>query len=120
MPDAARKGLTVHREVHARAMAQFQAEKKSGKTELSFIKWLSEYLLMSFERDDFLRTYAPFLEKIGVVENRIIIRDNKTNKLTEVFLQDKKLYCSLDETCDCIHIHFALALPELSRLKNND
>lgn len=117
MPDPQRKSLTVLNDVHDRATVRHETELKAQKTNLSFTKWISEYILMNLERDEFLRIYAPFLEKIGISDNRITIRDSKMEKLTDVFLKDEKLFCSLDESDDCIHIHFALALPELGRLK---
>lgn len=83
----------------------------------SITSWVSDYLLMNIEKDEFLKEYAPFLEKIGINDNRLTIRDSKTNKLTDVFLKNKKLFCSLDESDDCLHIHYVLALPELAKLK---
>lgn len=117
MPEEGRKSLTVLDKVHQIAAKRHEDEVKAQKTNLSFTKWVSEYLLMNLERDEFLRIYSPSLEKIGIHNNRITIRDNKLDKLTDVFLKDEEFFCSLDETDDCIHIHFALALPELGRLK---
>jgi len=87
MPDASRMSLTVLKEVHSKAMIRFNNDVESKKTKLSFIKWLSEYILLNLEKDEFLTEYAPFLEKIGITDNRITIRDSKKDKLTDVFFQ---------------------------------
>lgn len=120
MPDPGRKSLTVLKEVHAKAMEKYEIEKSSNKTESSFIKWFSDYVMMNLERDEFLKDYAPYLEKIGYSNNMLTIRDHKVNNITDIFMKDGRLYCSLDETDDCMHIHFALALPELSKLKRKN
>ena len=120
MPDPTRKSLTVLNEVHDKAISRYQSEKTNGNTDLSFIKWFSEYILLNLEKDEYMAKYAPFLEKIGITDNRLTIRDSKKDKLTDVFIKDGKLYCNLDESNNCEHVHFTLALPELSRLKNED
>jgi len=35
------------------------------------------------------------------------------------FFKEGRLYCNLDESETCEHIHFVMALPELAKLKNN-
>jgi hypothetical protein len=116
MPDPARRNLSILNEVYDKIKSKYDSE----KTGISFVRWVSDYLLMNLEKDEFIRSYAPHLSKIGIHENRLIIKDTKKNQLAEIFLKDGQLYCSLDESTDCLHIHFALALPELARLKKNN
>ena len=120
MPDLARKSLTVLNEVHSKAFSRWEQEKSEEKTNMSFIKWFSEYILLNLEKDEYIALYAPYLEKVGITDNRLTIRDTKRDKLTDVFLKDGKFFCNLDERNDCEHIHFALALPELARLKSKN
>jgi len=120
MPGAERKSLTVRTEVHSKAVSRYEQEKEKNKTDMSFINWFSEYILLNLEKDEYIASYAPFLEKIGIRDNRLIIRDKKRDKLTDIFLKDGKFFCNLDEKNDCEHIHFALAMPELVRLKSKN
>lgn len=89
------------------------------KPKISFAEWVTEYLQVNLEKDDFLKNYAPFIEKIGITDNRLTLRDNKENKLTDIFMKDDQVYCSVDETTNCIHTRFAWALPELAKLKKD-
>jgi hypothetical protein len=51
----------------------------------------------------------------------LYIKDHKKNQIAEITLKNNQLYCSLDEKTDCVHVHYALALPELARLgKHSD
>ncbi len=66
---------------------------------------------------DLLKRYAPFLSKIAVNENSVIIRDEKLQRL-EIIYRDNKFWCDVDEEDCCVHVHFALALPELTELRS--
>ncbi|SMH71315.1 hypothetical protein [Candidatus Nitrosotalea okcheonensis] len=99
--------------------AIYQKVKSKAKEKgLSLVDYVNETLLLNAEKDDFLKRYAPFLEKISVGET-LILKDHKIGKLVEVYLKQNKMYCTQDEDDDCIHIHFALALPELALLKKS-
>ena len=53
------------------------------------------------------------LKKIAIEQDRVIIKDNKRNRIAEVMIRNQELQCLLDETADCIHIGFVYALPEV-------
>jgi len=110
-----RKLISIGGDTSDKLTKRFEDE----KPKISFAEWVTDYLKVNLEKDDFLRRYAPYIEKIGVTDNRLTLRDNKENKLTDIFMKDGKVYCSVDETTNCIHTQFAWALPELARLKNN-
>jgi hypothetical protein len=57
--------------------------------------------------------HAPYVEKISIDENRVILKDNKRNRIAEVLLKDGELQCLLDEKSDCVHVGFVYSLPEL-------
>lgn len=88
------------------------AEKKRWNTK----DYINTVLLEAIERDKFLQSYAPSLSKIGYEGNILFIRDAKKNKTAEIYLRDRALYCNLDDEKDCVHIHYALALPEAAKL----
>jgi hypothetical protein len=79
-------------------------------------EYINTILLEAIERDRFLQTYAPFLAKVGYQDNILFIRDAKQGKTAEVFLKDRALYCGLCESKDCMHIHYAFALPEVAKM----
>jgi hypothetical protein len=57
--------------------------------------------------------HAPFIQKIAIDQNRVILKDNKCNRIVEVLLKDRELQCLLDEKSDCVHVGFVYSLPEL-------
>lgn len=56
---------------------------------------------------------APFMEKISIDSDRVLIKDNKRNRIAEVILRSGELRCLLDEKIDCVHIGFVYSLPEV-------
>lgn len=102
--------VAIQEQIYSKAKAK--AEEKG----MTLLEYVNETLLLNVEKDDFLKGYAPYIEKINVGQT-LVLRDHKVNKLVEVFLKNNILYCSLDESGDCMHIHFALAIPEIARLK---
>jgi hypothetical protein len=91
------------------------------KTNAEKLKWntkeyINSVLSEAIERDRFLQSYAPNLSKVGYQDNILFIRDAKIGKTAEVYLKDRGLYCGLCESKDCIHIHYAFALPEVAKM----
>ena len=73
-----------------------------------------------YDRSEFIKKVAPKLKLLNFSEDSILIQDSKTvkDKLAVIKIVNGKLFCDLDETDDCTHIHFTLTLPELVRIKN--
>jgi hypothetical protein len=88
----------------------------AGKKRWNTKDYINTVLLEAIERDKFLQTYAPFLSKIGFEDNILFVRDAKLGKTGEIYLRDRILYCNVCDSKDCIHIHYALALPETAKL----
>lgn len=78
--------------------------------------YINTVLMEAIERDKFLRSYAPSLSKVGYEDDILFIWDTKLGKTAEIYLRDRSLYCSVCESNDCVHIHYALALPEVAKL----
>jgi hypothetical protein len=78
--------------------------------------YINSVLQNAVERDKFLRAYMPFLGKVGYESDILFIRDTKIGRTAEVQLRDRMLSCNICESNDCIHIHYALALPDAARL----
>ena len=78
--------------------------------------YINTVLMEAIERDKFLQSYAPSLSKVGYEDDILFIRDIKLGKTAEIYLRDRSLYCNICECKDCVHIHYALALPEVAKL----
>ena len=78
--------------------------------------YINTVLMEAIERDKFLNSYAPTLSRVGYQDNILFIRDAKLGKTAEIFLRDRSLYCNVCKSKDCVHIHYALALPEAAKL----
>ena len=109
-----RHNLTVNAEIYDRVAKIYKKE----KTDKSLTQWISDKLLMVLEKDEFLKSYAPFLSKIATNENSVIVRDEKLQRLVEIVYRNNKFWCDVDEKECCVHVHFALALPELVELRS--
>jgi hypothetical protein len=44
------------------------------------------------------------------------VLDVKLGKIVQIFPRDRSLYCNVCESKDRVHIHYALALPEVAKL----
>jgi hypothetical protein len=78
--------------------------------------YINTVLVEAIERDKFLQSYAPSLSKVGYEEDILFVRDAKLKETAEIYLRDRSLYCNICESKDCVHIHYALALPEVAKL----
>ncbi len=83
----------------------------------TFAEWVNGYLLVSLEKDEFLRKYAPNISKIGITDNVLTRKDSKKKKYIEIRMVNGKL-TSNDN--DPIYLQFAWALPELVKLNQKN
>jgi hypothetical protein len=51
---------------------------------------------------------APFMEKISIDSDRVLIKDNKRNRIAEVILRNGELRYLRDEKIDCVYIGFVI------------
>ena len=121
MPKQGFKSITVSEHVYNKFFEVYDKRKKD--LELKGITSFSGYLTSMMEemmiKHEIFSKYAPFMEKISIDQDRIIIKDNKKNRIVEVILKDGELLCLLDERKDCIHIGFVYSIPEMYKLTNN-
>jgi hypothetical protein len=65
--------------------------------------------------------HAPYIEKLSIDQNRVVLKDNKrNNRIAEVMLKEGELQCLLDERADCVHVGFVYSLPELYNMNNQE
>ncbi|MFN4337397.1 MAG: hypothetical protein ACK4FV_07500 [Candidatus Nitrosocaldus sp.] len=70
-------------------------------------------LLEYIEFNKQLKRYGPFLKFIGAEGNLVFIYDHFIDRIVEVEVREKKMYCRHCESENCIHIGFCFAVPEL-------
>lgn len=91
---------------------------KAGRPNLSFAAFVSESALIELERRRMLKE-AQFISLMGFTDDTVILKDvRKNGRLIEVQIRNKNLKCISENTSDCIHVGFALALPEVRKALN--
>ena len=93
---------------------------KKSDSEKAMPGWIMDSILMQLEKEEFVQTYVPFLSKKVVDGNSVVLTDEKLDRLVEITYRNGKLWCQVDDTDCCPHVHFALCLPELAKLRQKD
>lgn len=75
--------------------------------------FLERLLWPVLENEEILRRYGPFLSKLEITPDSVLLRDNRENIIVELVLKEGDLFCLHDERSDCVHVGFAWALPEV-------
>lgn len=121
MPKPGFKSITVSENVYNKFFKVY--EKRKNDLELKGITSFSGYLTSMMEetmiKHEAFAKQAPFMEKISIDIDRVLLKDNKKNRIVEVILKNGELRCLLDEKTDCIHIGFVYSLPEVYMIMNN-
>ncbi|HEY6885029.1 MAG TPA: hypothetical protein VI278_13430 [Nitrososphaeraceae archaeon] len=121
MPKPGYKSITVSENVYKKFFEVYEKNKK--ELELKGIMSFSGYLTSRMEemmiKDEVFAKHSPFIEKIAIDQNRVILKDNKKNRIAEILLKNGELQCLLDERSDCVHVGFVYSLPELYCIISN-
>jgi hypothetical protein len=101
----------------------FKAYEKNKKgLEIKGVRSFSGYLTSMMEemmlRYEAFAKHAPYMEKLSIDQNWVVLQDNKQNRIAEVLLKEGELQCLLDEKSDCVHVGFVYSLPELYNMNN--
>lgn len=117
MPKEGFSVVTITQDAYDKAHARYAQKLKSKEFEnKSFSRYVNDIILERIEADENLALQAPFMQKIGMEGNAIMIKDNKINRIVEVQVHGKDLVCMLDEKRDCAHVGYAYAIPEVYRV----
>jgi hypothetical protein len=122
MPKPGYKSITVSENVYKKFFEVYEQNRK--RLELKGIMSFSGYLTNRMEemmiKDEVFAKHSPFIEKTAIDQNRVILKDNKQNRIAEVLLNNGELQCLLDERSDCVHVGFVYSLPELYDITSNN
>lgn len=115
MPKAGFKSITVSENVYKKFFEVYEKSRKELELKgiTSFSGYLTSMIEEIMEKYEAFAKHAPLIEKIAVDSDRVILKDNKRNRIAEVLLKNDELQCLLDESSNCVHIGFAYSLPEL-------
>lgn len=117
LPHSGQKTVTVSKKSFEKLNKLYVTE-RTKQPNLSFASFISESALVELERRKILRE-AQLVSLIGFGDDSVILKDaRKENQLIEVQIRDKKLKCITEGRSDCIHVGFALALPEVRKALN--
>jgi hypothetical protein len=115
LPQPGQKTVTVS----GNALTQLEANYRSEKVKrpnLSFATFISESALIELERRKILKE-AKFISLVGFGDDSVILKDvRKDGRLIEIQIRNRNLKCISEDKFDCIHVGFALALPEVRKL----
>ena len=115
MPKPGFKSITVSEYVYRKFFEVYEKNRKD--LELKGITSFSGYLTSMMEemmiKYEAFAKHIPLIEKIAIDSDRVVLKDNKCNRIIEVLLRNGELQCLLDESSHCIHVGFAYSLPEL-------
>lgn len=118
LPQLGQKTITVSGKILKRLEELYNVEKTKNPN-ISFALFVSESALIEIERRQILKE-AQLISLISLTEDTIILKDvRKKNRLVEVQIRNKNLKCITEEKFDCIHVGFALALPEVRKALNS-
>lgn len=108
---AGRKQVTLDAPIHSRAKV---AAKQRG---IDLQQLVNEAVILNIEKSEFLRQYRPNFS-YSMTEHGLFIKDAKDEnpQAAQVVIKDGKIFCWLDNSDDCKHVHFALAIPEVAKL----
>jgi hypothetical protein len=110
--------ITITQEAHDKARSRYNQKLKAGQVEQnkSFSRYVNDLIVEKVEEDENLARQAPFMQKVGLQDNSIMIKDNKIGRIAEVQVRGKDLVCMLDDRRDCVHVGFAYAIPDVYRV----
>jgi hypothetical protein len=114
MPQPGQRTITFSGKV-LKKLEEIYILEKDKNPALSFASFVSESALIELERRRILKE-APLISLISLNDDIIILKDlRKNDRLIEVQIKNKNLKCISDDKFDCIHVGFALALPEVRK-----
>ena len=121
MPKPGYKSITVSENIYNKFFGVYERSKR--ELELKGITSFSGYLTSMMEemmnRYEVFAKQAPFIEKVSIDRDRVIVKDNKNGRIAEVLLKDGELRCLLADRVACVHVGFVYSMPELYRIIKN-
>ena len=116
MPKQGFSAITITELAHDKAKSMYLQKVKSGEEHKSFSRYINDIITDRVEADESLSLILPFMQKVNLLGNSIMIKDNKVGRLVEVQVRGKQIVCLYCNKKDCVHVGFAYAIPEVYRV----
>lgn len=115
MPKPGFKSITVSENVYNKFFHVYEKSRKD--LELKGITSFSGYVTSMMDelmvKHEAFAKNLPLMEKLVIDTDRVVVKDNKRNRIVEIVIKNGELQCLLDERSDCLHVGFAYSLPEV-------
>jgi hypothetical protein len=114
VPQKGWKTVTIREDTLERLTKVFETrERELEKRGIETIDDLVNFALDNFDAKEL----HGYLEHFNLYEDHVTIVDNQFErpKYVNVYLREGKLYCEADKIDNCIHVGFALNIPEVRR-----
>ena len=116
MPKKGFSAITITEWAHDKAKSVYLQRLKSVDERKSFSRYINDIIVDRIEADQNLSLGAPLMQKVNLVDNSVLIKDNKIGRLVEVQVRGKEILCLYCNKNNCVHVGFAYAIPEVYRL----
>jgi len=120
LPKARFKSITASETVYDKFQEDYQ--KNKAYLTMEGVNSVSDYvpyvIREGMKRYKMLAKYTPKIEKISVADDRVILKDNIKNRIAEVVIVNKELFCQLCDEKDCVHCGFVFSLPDIYEVLN--
>lgn len=115
MPKPGFRSITIAEDVYDRFHEEFEKTKpemrrKGVNSFAGFVTYMIEERMLD---DKIFAKHAPMLEEVATYNDRVVIKDNKTDRIADVVIRNGELYCQLCEASNCTHVGFVFALPKV-------
>ena len=90
---------------------------KAESQNTSLRKFVNDILEMYLEKEEFLSQYVPKIKKIAFEDGVLYLRDSEVGKTATIRYLDGYIQCDVCDSKECIHVLYAMTLPELGSLE---
>ena len=107
------------REDFVKAVERVKSEREAGsRRRIALGAFIEELVWQVLEGQETLRKYGPFIEKVAIDSDTIVLRDNKLGRIVECVVKEGELYCLHCQSLNCVHIGYSWAIPEVYKTMN--
>jgi len=90
---------------------------KAKKDDTSLRKLVNNMLEMQKEKEEFIADYIQPIKKVSFEDGLLFLRDKSKKKAVTISLLNGFIQCDVCDSKECIHVLYAMTLPEIARLE---
>jgi hypothetical protein len=114
VPEKGWKSITIRDKTLARINRMFTDHQEALKS--LGVETPDDLLNLAMDKISRTQPLKERLEHFNVYQDHVTIQDNELGgRLVNVYIRDRKFVCDHDRSSDCIHVGFAMSLPEVKR-----